>query len=109
MEIDFSTKIVTPVRSVYNAPSFDHIIYPSHLGVMIKIKGVMSRPKVSTCFHILYHEQVGPIPSSNGSLDIALSNAHVDAFFRPSTQQNWPRDWELTPLLVFASISRLTR
>ena len=24
-----------------------------------------------------YHEQMGPIPSSNGSLDIALSNAHA--------------------------------
>jgi len=24
-----------------------------------------------------YHEQMGPIPSSNGSLDIALSNAHT--------------------------------
>ena len=24
-----------------------------------------------------YHELMGPIPSSNGSLDIALSNAHT--------------------------------
>jgi len=24
-----------------------------------------------------YHEQMGPISSSNGSLDIALSNAHT--------------------------------
>ena len=24
-----------------------------------------------------YHEQMGPIPSSNGSLDITLSNAHT--------------------------------
>jgi len=24
-----------------------------------------------------YHEQMGPIPSSNGSIDIALFNAHT--------------------------------
>jgi len=24
-----------------------------------------------------YHDQMGPIPSSNGSLDIALSNTHT--------------------------------
>ena len=24
-----------------------------------------------------YHEQMGPIPSSNGNLDIALFNAHT--------------------------------
>jgi len=24
-----------------------------------------------------YHEQMGPLPSSNGSVDIALSNAHT--------------------------------
>jgi len=34
-----------------------------------------------------YHKQMGPTPSSNGSLDIALSQ----------TQQNWPRAdvWEI--------------
>jgi len=34
------------------------------------------------CLHLFsyseaYHEQMGPIPSSNRSLDIALSNAHT--------------------------------
>ena len=34
------------------------------------------------CLHLFadseaYHEQMGSIPSSNGSLDIALSNAHT--------------------------------
>jgi len=34
------------------------------------------------CLHLFvdseaYQEQMGPIPSSNGSLDIALSNAHA--------------------------------
>jgi len=34
------------------------------------------------CFRLFsdseaYHEQMGPIPSSNGSLDKALSNAHT--------------------------------
>ena len=48
-----------------------------------------------------YHEQIGPIPSSNESLDIALSNAHTSSpqwptLFRPSTHQNWPRDKNLT-------------
>jgi len=60
-----------------------------------------------------YHEQMGLLPSSNGSLDRALSNAHTlalgDALFRLPTHQNWPRDRKLTELLVFALISRLTR
>ena len=57
-----------------------------------------------------YHGQMGPIPSSNESLDIALSNgiligplpdqaqarAFGDALGRPSTQQNWPPDRKLT-------------
>ena len=36
-------------------------------------KGVMTWAKVTEA----YHEQMGPIPSSNGSLDIDLSNAHT--------------------------------
>ena len=48
-----------------------------------------------------YLEQMCPIPSSNGSLDIALSNVHIfgvlsNTPFRPSTQQNWPLDRKLT-------------
>ena len=46
------------------------------------------------------HEQMGPIPSSNGSLDIALSNAQLGALgnvlFRPSTHKNWPRERKFT-------------
>ena len=41
------------------------------------------------------HEQMGPISSSNESLDIALSIAHTwsprQRNFRPSTHQNWPQ------------------
>ena len=59
------------------------------------------------------YEQMGPIPSSNRSSDIAQSNAHTESprrrTFRPSMPQNWPRDRKLTELLVFALISRLTR
>jgi len=34
------------------------------------------------CIHLFsdfeaYHEQMGPVPSSNGNLDKALSNAHT--------------------------------
>jgi len=44
-----------------------------------RFKGVMSWPKVSSPVFIFwtYIEQTGPIPSSNGSFDIALSNAHT--------------------------------
>jgi len=41
-----------------------------------------------------------PIPSSSGSLDVALSNAHNKSprwrTFRPSTHQTWPGDRKLT-------------
>ena len=48
------------------------------------------------CFHLfsdseVYHEQIGPIPSSNGSLDIALSMCifrALDDALRPSMQLN---------------------
>ena len=46
-----------------------------------------------------YYEQMGPITSSNGSLDIALSNVHTfvgDVLFRPSMHENWPRERKLT-------------
>jgi len=45
-----------------------------------------------------YHVQMVPIPSSNGSLDIALSNA-------PELASRWEIN---TELVVFASISRFT-
>jgi len=43
------------------------------------IKWVMTWAKLIHLFvdSEAYHEQMGPIPSSNGSLDIALSNAHT--------------------------------
>ena len=46
-----------------------------------------------------YHGQMGPILSSNGSLDIALSNVQSlepSAMHLLSAQQNWPRDRKLT-------------
>ena len=55
---------------------------------------------VFTCFQILKPEQMSPIPSSNRSLDIALPMRILrvlgDALFKPSTQENWPRDGKLT-------------
>ena len=41
-----------------------------------------------------YHEQMSSIPSSNESLDIALSNAQIQ--IQTATHQNWPRDRKLT-------------
>jgi len=43
------------------------------------VRGVMSWSKVSSLVSDseAYNEQIGPIPSSNGSLDIALYNAHT--------------------------------
>ena len=48
-------------------------------GISAELKGSCHRRK---CLHLFseseaYREQMGPIPSSNGSLDIALSNAHT--------------------------------
>jgi len=45
-------------------------------------KGVVTWAKVTSlvCYFVdseAYHEQMGPIPSSNLSLDIALSNGHT--------------------------------
>jgi len=45
----------------------------------IPLKGLCHGQK---CLHLFsdseaYHEQMGPIPCSNGSLDIALANAHT--------------------------------
>jgi len=46
-----------------------------------------------------YHEQMGSIPSSYGSLDLAypmrILRALADVLFRLSTHQNWPRDRKL--------------
>jgi len=43
------------------------------------LKGVLTWEKLTSLFvdSEAYHEQMGPIPSSNGSVDIALSNAHT--------------------------------
>ena len=45
----------------------------------VRLKGLCHDQK---CLHLFsdsqaYHEQMGQIPSSNGSLDKALSNAHT--------------------------------
>jgi len=53
------------------------------------------------CLHFFvnseaYHEQLGPLARSNGSLDRTLSNSHTyshgDVLIRPSIQQSWARD-----------------
>jgi len=51
----------------------------THLGVHVNLKGLCHGQK---CRHLFsdseaYHEQMGPIPSSNGSLDRALSIVHT--------------------------------
>ena len=43
-----------------------------------------------------YHQQMDPIPSSNGSYPMRILRALDDVFFRSSTHQNWPRDRKLT-------------
>jgi len=47
----------------------------------LKVSGLKGLCHGQKCLHLFsdseaYHEQMGPIPSSNGSLDIALSNVH---------------------------------
>jgi len=60
------------------------------------VKGVMTWAK---CPHLFvdsegYHEQMGPLPNSNGSLDIALFKTHT--FQTINMHQNWPRGRKLT-------------
>jgi len=47
------------------------------LGLILLLKGVMTWAKVTLLVRRFYHEQMGPIPTSNESLEIALSNAHT--------------------------------
>jgi len=54
-------------------------VFPLQRGPwLLSIKGVMTWAKVTSLVDSeAYHEQMGPIPSLNGGLDIALSNAHT--------------------------------
>ena len=70
------------------------LLFSKYQHFLPNLKGLSQDQK---CFHLFsdseaYYEQMGPIPSSTGSLDIALD----DAFCRLSTQQSWPRDRKLT-------------
>ena len=84
----------------------------SGIGYPVKatFKGLKAWPKVSHLFSDseVYHEQMDPIPSSNGSLDKALSNMHtlsprqrtfqtIDAteFASKLTQSWWCLHWFL--------------
>jgi len=63
-----------PSRMIYERP------FSKFTQINPMIKGVMTWAKVTS--HVCedseaYHEQMGPIPSSNGILDIALFNAHT--------------------------------
>jgi len=51
----------------------------SHRYVLIWLKGLCRGRKGLRLFSDfeVYHEQMGPIPSSSGSLDIVLSNTHT--------------------------------
>ena len=85
-------QIVTDLFSVYGSENRTQ---------QTPLKGLYHGQK---CLHLFsdseaYHEQMGSIPSSNGTLDIALLNvlkALGDAFFRLLMQQNWPQDRKLT-------------
>jgi len=57
------------------------------------------------CLHLsdseTYHEQMGPIPSSNGSLDIALSIAHTKGVEKSMQMPTGPRWFPISsPILL---------
>jgi len=79
------------------------MVFPIHKVYLFISKGLCHGQK---CLHLFsdskaYHEQMGPIPSSNGSSDILpypmlILRALGDALFRPPMLHNWPRDRKLT-------------